>query len=286
MFEICIHLCIYIFLKRRFGLKSMDLIITSESNGQIKELIKLQKQARERRKTKKFVAEGIKMVLEAINFDKLDKLYVSESAFDRTAQRLGDKLERIPYEVVADNVFKQISDTVTPQGVLATVNMPEYDVKEILSDERKAWVLLDDLRDPGNLGTIIRTSEGAGMSGVIMSKESVDLFNPKVVRSTMGAIFRVKFCYVESLIDIIEEIKKSGYDVYATAMEGSEVYDCVDYTKGSAFIIGNEANGVSDAVFEKASKRIRIPMEGKLESLNAAVSAAIIMYEMARQKRK
>ena len=261
-------------------------IITSESNGQIKELIKLQKQARERRKTKKFVAEGIKMVLEAINFDKLDKLYVSESAFDRTAQRLGDKLERIPYEVVADNVFKQISDTVTPQGVLATVNMPEYDVKEILSDERKAWVLLDDLRDPGNLGTIIRTSEGAGMSGIIMSKESVDLFNPKVVRSTMGAIFRVKFCYVESLIDIIEEIKKSGYDVYATAMEGSEVYDCVDYTKGSAFIIGNEANGVSDAVFEKASKRIRIPMEGKLESLNAAVSAAIIMYEVARQKRK
>lgn len=261
-------------------------IITSESNGQIKELIKLQKQARERRKTKKFVAEGIKMVLEAINFDKLDKLYVSESAFDRTAQRLGDKLERIPYEVVADNVFKQISDTVTPQGVLATVNMPEYDVKEILSDERKAWVLLDDLRDPGNLGTIVRTSEGAGMSGVIMSKESVDLFNPKVVRSTMGAIFRVKFCYVESLIDIIEEIKKSGYDVYATAMEGSEVYDCVDYTKGAAFIIGNEANGVSDAVFEKASQRIRIPMEGKLESLNAAVSAAIIMYEMAGQKRK
>ena len=286
MFGICIHLCIYIVLKRRFGLKSKDLIITSESNGQIKELIKLQKQARERRKTKKFVAEGIKMVLEAINFDKLDKLYVSESAFDRTAQRLGDKLERIPYEVVADNVFKQISDTVTPQGVLATVNMPEYDVKEILSDERKAWVLLDDLRDPGNLGTIIRTSEGAGMSGVIMSKESVDLFNPKVVRSTMGAIFRVKFCYVESLIDLIEEIKKSGDDVYATAMEGREVYDCVDYTKGSAFIIGNEANGVSDAVFEKASKRIRIPMEGKLESLNAAVSAAIIMYEMARQKRK
>ena len=94
MFGICIHLCIYIVLKRRFGLKSKDLIITSESNGQIKELIKLQKQARERRKTKKFVAEGIKMVLEAINFDKLDKLYVSESAFDRTAQRLGDKLER------------------------------------------------------------------------------------------------------------------------------------------------------------------------------------------------
>lgn len=264
---------------------SKDSIISSESNGQIKELVRLQKQARERRKTKKFVAEGIKMVEEAINFNKLDKMYVSEAAFEKTALKLGKKITSIPYEVVADNVFKQISDTVTPQGVLAVVNMPEYDVKDILSDKKRSWVLLDDLRDPGNLGTIIRTAEGAGMSGVIMSKESVDIFNPKVVRSTMGAIFRVPFCYVTYLTDIIDEIKESGYEVYATAMEGSEVYDRVDYTKGAAFIIGNEANGVSDVVFESASKRIRIPMEGKLESLNAAVSAAIVMYEMARQKR-
>lgn len=260
-------------------------MITSESNGQIKELIKLQKQARERRKTNKFVAEGIKMVQEAINFNKLDKIYVSESAFEKTSKKLGKKIDDISYEVVSDNVFKQISDTVTPQGVLAVVNMPEYDIKDILSDEKRAWVLLDDLRDPGNLGTIIRTSEGAGMSGVIMSKESVDLFNPKVVRATMGAIFRVPFCYVSSLTDIIDEIRESGYEVYATAMEGSVVYDHADYTKGAAFIIGNEANGVSDKVFERASTRIRIPMEGKLESLNAAVSAAIIMYEIARQKR-
>ena len=101
----------------------------------------------------------------------------------------------------------------------------------------------------------------------------------------MGAIFRVPFCYVQSLTGVIDEIKSAGYEVFATAMEGSEVYDCIDYTNGAAFIIGNEANGVSDEVFEKASKRIRIPMEGKLESLNAAVSAAIIMYEIARQKR-
>ncbi len=263
-----------------------ESIISSESNGQIKEIIKLQKQARERKKTKKFVVEGIKMVQEAINFKKLDKMYVSESALEKTAQSIGKKIEEISYEVVADNVFKQISDTVTPQGVLAVVNMPEYDINDILSDDRKSWILLDDLRDPGNLGTIVRTSEGAGMSGVIMSRECVDLFNPKVVRSTMGAIFRVPFCYVQSLTDVIDRIKSAGCEVFATAMEGSEVYDQLDYTKGAAFIIGNEANGVSDEVFEKASKRIRIPMEGKLESLNAAVSAAIIMYEIARQKRE
>lgn len=264
---------------------SKDSIISSESNSQIKEIIKLQKQARERKKTKKFIVEGIKMVLEAINFKKLDKMYVSESAFEKTAQNIGKKLEEISYEIVSDNVFKQISDTVTPQGVLAVVNMPEYDIKDILSDEKKSWVLLDDLRDPGNLGTIVRTSEGAGMSGVIMSRESVDLFNPKVVRSTMGAIFRVPFCYVDSLNDVIAQINNCGYEVYATAMEGSKVYDQVDYTKGAAFVIGNEANGVSDEVLKKASARIRIPMEGKLESLNAAVSAAIVMYEIARQKR-
>lgn len=264
---------------------SKDSIISSESNGQIKEIVKLQKQARERKKTKKFVAEGIKMVKEAISFNKLEKIYVSETAFEKTVQNLGKTITEIPYVIVADNIFKQISDTVTPQGVLAIVKMPEYDIRDILADERKSWVLLDDLRDPGNLGTIIRTSEGAGMSGVIMSRESVDLFNPKVVRSTMGAIFRVPFCYVDSLTNVIDDIKKAGYEVYATAMEGSEVYDCVDYTKGAAFIIGNEANGVSDEVFEKASMRVRIPMEGKLESLNAAVSAALIMYEIARQKR-
>lgn len=264
---------------------SKDSIISSESNGQIKEIVKLQKQARERKKTKKFVAEGIKMVKEAISFNKLEKIYVSETAFEKTVQNLGKTITEIPYVIVADNIFKQISDTVTPQGVLAIVKMPEYDIRDILADERKSWVILDDLRDPGNLGTIIRTAEGAGMSGVIMSRESVDLFNPKVVRSTMGAIFRVPFCYVDSLTNVIDDIKKAGYEVYATAMEGSEVYDCVDYTKGAAFIIGNEANGVSDEVFEKASMRVRIPMEGKLESLNAAVSAALIMYEIARQKR-
>ena len=116
---------------------SKESIISSESNGQIKEIIKLQKQARERKKTKKFVVEGIKMVQEAINFKKLDKMYVSESALEKTAQSIGKKIEEISYEVVADNVFRQISDTVTPQGVLAVVNMPEYDINGKRIPKRK-----------------------------------------------------------------------------------------------------------------------------------------------------
>lgn len=124
------------------------------------------------------------------------------------------------------------------------------------------------------------------MSGVILSRESVDLFNPKTVRSTMGAIFRVPFYYVEDLVLAIEQIKQRGIPVYGTMMQGSMLYDEVDYREGAAVVIGNEANGISGQVSEVLSEKVRIPMAGNLESLNAAVSAAILMYEVFRQRRK
>ena len=265
---------------------SKESIISSESNGQIKEIIKLQKQARERKKTKKFVVEGIKMVQEAINFKKLDKMYVSESALEKTAQSIGKKIEKIPYEIVADNVFRQISDTVTPQGVLAVVNMPEYDIKDILSDDRKSWILLDDLRDPGNLGTIFRTAEAAGVTGILLSKDCVDVYNPKVIRSTMGAVFRMPFLYVEDLPEKIKELQKKSIKTYAAHLRGENAYDEEDYTTGCAFLIGNEGNGLRDEVADCADCLIRIPMEGEAESLNAAVAAAVLMFEAGRQRRK
>lgn len=261
-------------------------MITSEGNAQIKEIIKLQKQAKTRRKSHSFVIEGFKMVSEAASYNKLKKVYVSEYVMEHGDERLNKIISRCPYEEVSDNVFKQMSDTVTPQGIIGIADIPEYTLENILNDDKKTWLLLDDLRDPGNLGTIMRTAEGADISGVILSKESVDLFNPKVVRSTMGAIFRMPYIYVDSLVDTVKEVKSKGYKIYGTAMEGSVVYDEPDYTSGSGIVIGNEANGVSDEVFAEVTDRIRIPMGGKLESLNAAVAAAIVMYETARQKRK
>lgn len=260
-------------------------MITSESNVQIKELIKLQKNARERRKKKLFVAEGIKLTQEAAHHGKLEKIYIAEDVYEKRDKELADFLERESYEVVSEKIFKQIAETVTPQGILALVQMPEYSLEDVLADEKKSFMMLDNLRDPGNLGTIMRTAEGAGMSGVIMSKESVDLFNPKVVRSTMGAIFRVPFCYVEDLPAVIDRLKSEGISVYGTMMQGSEVYDALDYTKGAGIVIGNEANGLSDEVIKHLTKGVRIPMEGSLESLNAAVAAAVLMYEVSRQKR-
>ena len=132
----------------------------------------------------------------------------------------------------------------------------------------------------------MRTAEGAGMSAVIMGKGTADLFNPKTVRSTMGAIFRMPFVYVDDITEIIKQIKDNGYSVYGTAMKGSITYDMADYTKGAGIVIGNEANGIQDSVLECITGSINIPMDGKLESLNAAVAAAVVMYEAARQVRR
>lgn len=261
-------------------------MISSISNTQIQNLIKLQKQVRFRRKQQLFVAEGMKMLREAAWQGKLKRIYATEEKWDVWQQEMPVDKGKFDYELVSDAVFKQISETVTPQGILGLVSIPTYALQDILKDGRHHYLLLDDIRDPGNLGTIMRTAEGAGMSGIILSRECVDLFNPKVVRSTMGAIFRVPYCYVESLPEVVRQIRKLAYEVYGTAMEGSVIYDEPDYTKGAAVVIGNEANGISPAVFQEISGRIRIPMEGQLESLNAAVSASIIMYEINRQSRK
>lgn len=284
-------------------------MISSESNGQIKELVKLQKQARFRKKQDAFVVEGLKMVQEAARYGKLQKIYLSECLYreiekkeqpeencaerekinlskrnpGRAEEDLAELLTSYNYEIIADTVFRKVSDTITPQGILGLVTIPKYSQADILQYQ-PYYLLLDDIRDPGNLGTMIRTAEGAGMSAVILSQSSVDLFNPKVVRSTMGSIFRMPYCYVESLPETIRQLRDQGCQVYATAMEGSVVYDEPDYATGAAVVIGNEANGISDEVFREMPINIRIPMGGHLESLNAAVSAAVIMYEINRQR--
>lgn len=260
-------------------------MITSESNAQMKEIVRLQKSARERRKKQLFVAEGIKLSKEAAFYGSLQKLYLSEKAMETADEELQALLQTQEYEVVSETVFQTISETVTPQGILALVSMPSYELEKIIGDDRRSILLLDNLRDPGNLGTIMRTAEGADMSGVVLSKESVDLFNPKTVRSTMGAIFRVPFYYADDLSEVIDMLKERAIPVYGTMMLGSMIYDEVDYREGTGIVVGNEANGISDRVAAHLSGKIRIPMAGSLESLNAAVAAAVLMYEIARQKR-
>lgn len=266
-------------------------MITSTNNQQLKQVTALLKKAKERKEKKVFVVEGTKMVAEA-PAESLKAVYMSESyyhhpqnqsmikALEETCQK-----QQAMMETVADGVFKSISDTQTPQGILAVVAMPEYGLQDLLAADRTHLLILESIQDPGNLGTMIRTGEGAGITGVIMNKTTVDLFNPKTIRSTMGSIYRVPFFVTEDLEETIEKLHEKGVALYAAHLKGEQNYTEEDYTGATGFLIGNEGNGLSDAIADLADTYIRIPMEGQVESLNAAISATLLMYEANRQRR-
>lgn len=266
-------------------------MISSSANAQIKYLVKLQEKAAARREDKVYVCEGKKMFGEVLRYAKksIVKAYFAESFYTDWAEKPENKdtTTGLCHEVVADHVFREISQTVTPQGVLAIVRQPEYSLEALLAKETPGLrlLMLENLRDPGNLGTILRTAEGAGMDGVVLSRESVDMFNPKVIRATMGAIYRMPFVYVPDFCAAVKAVRGQGIAVYAAHLAGSVSYDTVKYPARMAVMVGNEANGLTDGAARNADVCVRIPMEGEVESLNAAVAAAILMYEAYRQAR-
>lgn len=258
-------------------------MITSTNNTQVKQVMLLNRKSRERKKQDVFLVEGIKMFREAPR-EQLVKTYVSESFMqDPEHEKL---LEGIVFEVVKDSVFAQMSDTLTPQGILTIVRQYHYQLEQMESDGRPpVFMVLEDLQDPGNVGTIFRTAEGAGVTGIIMTKKCVDIYNPKTIRSTMGSIYRVPFLYTDQIDEVLEWFRKNGISTYAAHLKGEHFYDEEDYCSGTAFFIGNEGNGLTDELSNKADHWIKIPMEGKLESLNAGVASAVLMYEASRQRR-
>ncbi|MDO4941290.1 MAG: RNA methyltransferase [Lachnospiraceae bacterium] len=254
-------------------------MIESKQNQQIRNIIKLSRQAKERRKQKVFLVEGIRMFREAPK-DQIVKVYATQDFYDKNR----NLFQGIEYELVSDKVFKDISDTVTPQGVLAVIRQKEWELEKLLQRDQDPFLLiLENLQDPGNLGTILRTGEGAGITGIIMSRDTVDIYNPKVIRSTMGSIYRVPFVYVEDLKDVMFKLREHQITSYAAHLKGENVYES-DFRKSCAFLIGNEGNGLTDEISSMAEQYIKIPMCGQLESLNAAVAASVLMYETRRQR--
>ena len=194
-------------------------------------------------------------------------------------------LQKFPLEILSDNVFGHVSDTKTPQGILCIVKQMEYHLETLLKVENPHFVVLDNLQDPGNLGTIVRTAEGAGVDAVFMSKDCVDIYNPKTIRSTMGSIYRVPFIYIEDIPSLLQILRGKGIQSYAAHLDGKNAYDREDYCGGTAILIGNEGNGLRDEVVKNADVLVRIPMCGKVESLNAAIAASLFMFEVFRQRR-
>ena len=270
-------------------------MISSTTNSKVKHLVALIHKSKARAEAQCFVAEGTRMFCEAPT-DWMKEVYVSESFLRRCERNENAEirciLNRYPYEVLTDTVFQKVSDTQTPQGVLCVLSMPQYKLTECVEkwtdDIKKAplLVLLEDLQDPGNLGTILRTGEGAGVDGVIMTKQTADIFNPKVIRATMGSIYRIPFFIVDSLTETIVFLKKKGVAVYAAHLDNSVADDEPDSPQPTAFLIGNEGSGLQRETAKCATQYIKIPMAGQVESLNAAMATTILVYEAARQKRK
>ena len=277
-------------------------IISSKDNKKIRYIRSLLEKGNIRKKSKAFVVEGIKLVDEALEYGKVLEVVCSESLYDEiiSGDLSGNRLlaendknitnyvkKGSSLLVVSDTVLKSMSETKTPQGILAVAEMPDYRLLDkgfleqaYTKNGKIKLLVLEDTADPGNLGTIMRTAEAAGVTGVIMGKGTVDIFNPKVVRSTMGSIFRLPFVYVEDVKATIKELKKMGISFYAAHLKGKKSYKDIKYSDKSAILVGNEARGLSNEVAELADNYVIIPMSGKVESLNAAVAAALMMYEV------
>lgn len=257
-------------------------MITSTSNAQVKRLLQLQKKSKARNEEQVFLVEGLRMFSE-VPEERVEKVYISETLYNKKKQELN--LERFSVEILSDSVFQYVSDTKTPQGILCIVKQKEYDVEALLNIENPHFMVLDNLQDPGNLGTIVRTAEGAGVNAVFLSKESVDIYNPKTIRSTMGSIYRMPVIYIEDLLELLEIFRKKGIKSYAAHLEGKKSYDKENYQSGTAILIGNEGNGLRKEIADNTDVWVQIPMQGKVESLNAAIAASILMFEVYRQRR-
>lgn len=266
------------------------------TNAQIKEIKKLNEKSKARREAGLFVIEGPKMFIEA-PVDWVEKVYVTQDFLEEidkeftsessSATTISQMIQWMDHEIITKEQMSKISDTQTPQGILCVLRQPSYSLEDLLDKENDAnslYMILEDIQDPGNLGTIFRTAEGAGVKGIIMSRQTVDIFNPKTIRSTMGSIYRVPFIYVEDIKAVIMELKSKKVSVYAAHLKGECYHDEVEYGD-TAFLIGNEGNGLKDETAALADTYIKIPMKGQLESLNAAVASAILMYEFNRQNR-
>lgn len=263
-------------------------MITSNSNAKIKELSAWQKKAKQRNEDGVYLVEGIRMFREAPE-EEIRMAYVSESFYKENREKLHLDERKNKLEILSDSVYKHVSDTKTPQGALLVMNQKKYtqeEVKKGRDGRAPLLMVLDNLQDPGNLGTILRAGEAAGVTGVILSKDCVDIYNPKVIRSTMGSIFRMPFIYVENLPDVVKKLSEEGIHTYAAHLKGTADFDEKNFCEGTAFLIGNEGNGLRDETAEAAEIYVKIPMCGEVESLNAAIAASVLMFEAARQRRK
>ncbi|MCT4606968.1 MAG: RNA methyltransferase [Marinisporobacter sp.] len=266
----------------------MIVKINSSDNGTIKQVRELKKK-KYRQKYGQYIVEGIRIIRDALeNNKKIKYILFNEELYTVSGGEalLNELMEKnIKVYEISNKIYMSLSDTQNPQGIMAILPMEEYDLEYILNDSKHFFLVLDRIQDPGNLGTIIRTADAAGFSAVILAKGCVDLYNLKTIRSTMGSIFHFPIIQGDETVEIIKKLKSKDIKIVSTSLETEKYYDEVNYNERTAFIIGNEANGVLKEVLQYSDDLVKIPMIGKAESLNASIAASIMMYEAVRQRR-
>lgn len=254
------------------------VFIESKDNPLFKETKKL-KERKNRLKEKKYIVEGFRLVQEGFKAKcPIDYIIISEDNDEKLNYYLKDYLGNTKVYIMKNSLFCQLTSTEQPQGIIAVLKILDS-INEIHGE---FYLLCDRVQDPGNLGTIIRTAHAAGVSGVILTKGTVDIYNDKTIRSTMGSIFYLPIIHDNDL-SFLRELRNKGFKLVATSLEESKDFFKEDLSGKIILSVGNEGNGISDEIFSLADKKVKIPMPGGAESLNVAVATSIILFEKVRQ---
>lgn len=259
--------------------------ITSKTNRLIKEYNQLKKSRKERYKCGKFVVEGAKVCLEALksNFN-VETIFITDNAKNKYSELI-EEIEKTDADIyeISDEISEFLADTETPQGVYIVCKMLDKIQYLDKINDNGTYIILENIQDPGNLGTIIRTADAMGIDCVYISSDSTDVYSSKVIRSTAGSVFRQKFAIIENVPEFIKMLSEKGATTFGAVLHrDSQILGTFEFPKLCGCVIGNEGNGLTDETIIACNKLLTIPMSENTESLNAGLAAGIIMWEMRK----
>ncbi|MGM0471430.1 MAG: TrmH family RNA methyltransferase [Bacillota bacterium] len=260
--------------------------ISSLQNSKVKYLRSLYRK-KYRREEEQFVLEGSRIISDALQagVDIKQVFYSDQFLYNQANQKLLEQLqaETTVFELT-DSLLDQVADTTNPQGIIAVVDYPQFNADEFLAADNDFFLVVDQIQDPGNLGTILRTADGAGVDGVFLLKGTVDLYNLKTVRATMGSLFRLPVFKLESPNQLAEVLQSQDVQLVVGDIEADDYYYELDYSRPTAVVVGNEGNGPQAETLSLADQKIKVPLAEGIDSLNAAIASGVIMYEVVRQR--
>lgn len=260
--------------------------ITSAQNPKIKKLLMLQQKSAERRKERLFVVEGVREFLHCVGVGyEADTLFYCPAILDQhhDAQQVYELTQRVRSFSVTEEVYAKIAYRESTEGLVAEMKVQEKTLQDLQLPENPLIMVLESVEKPGNLGAILRSGDASGVDAVVVCDPKTDLFNPNLIRSSIGAIFTVP-CVACSSEECIAFLKQKGIRILTAQLQDSSLYYDTDMRQGTAIVMGTEATGLTNIWREAADAHIRIPMLGRLDSLNVSVSAAILLYEAVRQR--